>query len=234
MKIEKAELWTDNLDGVLPFYAHTLSLPLLSHSAASAEFQVGASRLVLRQLQPTSNGHYHLAFDVPENQFQHAVEWLQSRTQPAANLTGKVIFDHSGWNAHSIYFKDPDGNILELIARHNQPNASQADFSVSSLLSISEFGLAVEDVPAAVQTLSAALAESVYDGAGSQEFTALGNELGLMILVRRGRIWMPGTGKAAEPVPFRLQARNRQGRSFEMFAPPYPFTIQEYPASAGI
>jgi hypothetical protein len=101
---------------------------------------------------------------------------------------------------------------------------------VSSLLSISEFGLAVEDVPAAVQTLSAALTESVYDGAGSQEFTALGSEFGLMILVRRGRVWMPGTGKAAQPVPFRLQVCNRQERSFEIFAPPYPFAIHDHPA----
>ena len=46
--------------------------------------------------------------------------------------------------AHSIY--DADKNIVELIARHNQPTASQSPFSGKSLVSISEIGLVTQDV----------------------------------------------------------------------------------------
>lgn len=44
----------------------------------------------------------------------------------------------------------------------------------------------------------------IYDGAGSDTFTALGDEHGLFIIVKRGRIWFPDTGIPAELVPLKV------------------------------
>lgn len=231
MLIELVEIFTPDLDHLTAYYRDVLKLPVVSHqSGEHLEIQAGRTRLWFRQ-QPGSPGlnpagYYHFAFDIPENQFSEAFHWLEQRTQLAANASGQVRFHSERWNADSVYFQDPDGNILELIARHNQPNHSRETFSAQSLLSLSEFGLASQDVQKTVADLEDQLSVQPYDGAGSQEFTAVGDELGLLIVVRCERVWMPDTGKPADYIPFRLQVRSGQGRGFQLTAPEYPFEFQ--------
>ena len=227
MHIHSVEIFTPHLGRLSAFYRDLLQLPVVKHiSGSHLEVQIGKTRLAINQDDKVPAGHYHFAFDIPENQFQAGFHWLKQRAQPIASASGQILFPSENWNSDSVYFKDQDGNILELIARHNQPNSSMADFSVHSLLSISEFGIASEDVPRTVTHLSENLSVQVYDGAGSQRFTAVGDEQGLLIIVQRGRVWMPDTGKSAEYVPFKLDALNKQGRIFQISAPPYPFEIQ--------
>ena len=58
------------------------------------------------------------------------------------------------WNSQSLYFAGPDGILLELIARHDLATLSSwGRFTSADLLRISEIGLAVPDVPAAVESL---------------------------------------------------------------------------------
>jgi catechol 2,3-dioxygenase-like lactoylglutathione lyase family enzyme len=226
MQIQTVELWVENLDRQAHFYRQTLGLLVVQQPAkAAVEIQAGNTRLILHQSEGSPSGHYHYAFDVPENQFDAAFAWLEQRVQPEANVNGQTHFQFEHWNADSVYFKDPDGNILELIARHNQPNASEAVFSARSILSVSEFGIACNAVPQMVRLLCEGLSVRPYDGAGSEEFTAVGDELGLLIVVRRGRIWMPGVGKEAKFVPFRLEILNEQGKAFAIAAPEYPLII---------
>jgi ketosteroid isomerase-like protein len=62
-------------------------------------------------------------------------------------------------------------DLLELITRHDQPAvASSGRFSSADLLRISEIGLAVPDVPAAVATLQDAFGLPVF-GTAAAEFT---------------------------------------------------------------
>ena len=91
---------------------------------------------------------------------QNAREWFPSTgvhatPQPVvmviADTDGTIVFDSQNWNAHQVYFRAPQGNILELIARHELLNASQAEFSRRSFLNISEIGLTCDDVPSLVQ-----------------------------------------------------------------------------------
>jgi hypothetical protein len=88
--------------------------------------------------------------------------------------------DFSAWDgARARYFRDPDGNVAELIAR---PRARPE-------LSLAEVGLPVEDVAAAVESL-AALGLSPHHG-WNDAFAPLGDDDGLLIVVRRGRNWFP-------------------------------------------
>jgi hypothetical protein len=55
------------------------------------------------------------------------------------------IADFVNWRAKSVYFFDPAGNIIELIARFDLNNASSEKFSSEQFLSLSEIGLVFPD-----------------------------------------------------------------------------------------
>jgi catechol-2,3-dioxygenase len=94
---------------------------------------------------------------------------------------GEDEFDFSSWGgARAIYFADPEGNIVELIARP-QPRAE---------LSLAEVGLPVDDVGAVVDVLEQELGLSHYDG-DRETFSAVGDDDGLLIVVNVGRGWFP-------------------------------------------
>lgn len=91
-----------------------------------------------------------------------------------------VEHDFSSWGgARAVYFRDPEENVGELIARP----------STHAELSLAEVGLAVDDVPAAVATL-AELGLAPYREA-DESFAPVGDADGLLIVVRVGRGWFP-------------------------------------------
>jgi hypothetical protein len=55
-----------------------------------------------------------------------------------------------------------------------------------------------------VARLQNELGLAVYDGQGSDTFTAVGDDDGLFIVVKRGRIWYPDTGVPASINPTRI------------------------------
>jgi hypothetical protein len=88
--------------------------------------------------------------------------------------------DFSGWDgARAVYFRDPEENVVELLARPN-PRPE---------LTLAEVGLPVEDVPRAVAALLE-LGIEPYREPG-EEFAPLGDADGLLIVVRTGRGWFP-------------------------------------------
>ena len=89
--------------------------------------------------------------------------------------------DFSSWGgARAVYFRDREQNVVELIAR---PQARPE-------LTIAEVGLPVDDVPAAVEALQRELDLAMYDD-GDETFAPLGDDDGLLIVVRLGRGWFP-------------------------------------------
>ena len=112
-----------------------------------------------------------------------------------------------------MYFRDPADNIVEFIARRNLPNDSVTSFGPGSLLRVSEVGIMVEDVPAAVRGLERDLGLTVWNEP-NEEFTTVGDETGLLIVVKNGRPWFP-TGEAAKPHPVVVVARGDRRASHE-------------------
>jgi len=88
--------------------------------------------------------------------------------------------DFSGWDgARAVYFRDPEDNIVELLARPD-PRPE---------LAVAEVGLPVEDVPATVEALAGLGIEPYRDW--DETFAPLGTVDGLLIVVRTGRGWFP-------------------------------------------
>jgi catechol-2,3-dioxygenase len=104
-------------------------------------------------------------------------------------LSGEV-FDFAFWNAEAVYFEDPDGNVLELIARHGLRNDRTGSFGPELLLGLSEVGLPVAETEPAIEILEQTFGLAVFSGDRDQ-FTALGDDHGLFIVVRPGRLWLP-------------------------------------------
>jgi catechol-2,3-dioxygenase len=147
------------------------------------------SQLVFRPSE--KEAYYHFAFNIPENQINQALQFVKRFASPLLDTeTGETIIDFVNWNARAIYFLDPAGNIVEFIARHDLPNASNRRFSGNSLLEISEIGLPVGEVGRAFEELHEKLMIDRYSG-NFERFCAAGDEHGLLILTETDRNWYP-------------------------------------------
>jgi catechol-2,3-dioxygenase len=132
----------------------------------------------------------HFAVNVPPQRFEEAVAWARERVQL---VDDDVPFP--AWRARSAYFFDPGGNIVELIARERAPGDEL-------FLEISEVGLPVADVGVAVEWLESELGLPHFSG-NRRDFSAVGDDRGLFIVVPVGRPWL-FTEEPAPDVPLRV------------------------------
>lgn len=174
--------------------------------------------------------HYHFAFNIPENQVVEAHDWCRQRVElitPPAFLRDRrlprevVSFRH--WNAHSVFFWDPAGSAVEFIARHTLTNSRTRPFGVDSAERISEIGLVVEDVPSSAAELRTALDLDTYIRA-SRGFEPLGNESGLLLIMRAGEPMAFGRGRARQPYPTSVRMTGRSDGG-ELTLPGYPYSL---------
>ena len=176
------------------FYGGTLGLPLDGDAIL-----VGETRL--RFDVEDSHGFYHFAFLVPGDRFDYAVAWARERVE----LLGDV-FDFEAWDARAVYFHDPAGSIVELIAHHGlEENGRSGGFAAEELVGLSELGI-VGDPPELLCQLEAVGLE-LWDGSveGKNHLGFVGEQGRTLILAPIGRPWMP-TGRPAEPHPVELVA----------------------------
>jgi len=230
--ILELHLETHVLAGQKRFYAEALGLQLVGgpgeESDGSFTIQAGATRFTFSQAAPGEQPLYHFAFNIPENKLPEAMAWLARRTPVLRGDEGKEVSHFESWNAHAFYFRDPAGNIVELIARHTLPNARPGPFTEHDVLAASEIGLVVDDVPATVDELRESLGLTVYRP-GSAQFAPVGDEHRLLILNHRDRGWWEGTPSR----PYPVRARLAGGRAAAYRPEAYPYEIVVDNAAAG-
>jgi catechol 2,3-dioxygenase-like lactoylglutathione lyase family enzyme len=219
VEFQRIRLHTANVAGLKDFYSKILELPV-KQSEGLLQVQAGASILEFSNSSAGTNPYYHFAFNIPENKLDVAMEWLRARWPIFKNPnTGQEIYHFVNWNAHSCYFHDPAGNILEFIARHTLPNASAGKFGVRDILSVSEIALVAPELTVLADRIKQNLDIGDYPGT-SPEFMPVGNEHGLFILVRTGRIWLGGTSQATV-YPVEVLLRGDQPKSLTWDGLPY-------------
>ncbi len=198
MKILEIQLQTHRLDELRRFYRETLGFSVIRANKRSFILQAGASKIRFEKADADDEPFYHFAFNIPENQLGDAKRWLSSRVK-LISRDGRDEFRFAAWNADSVYFYDPAGNIVEFIARHNLKNASDAPFSGDSILCISEIGHPVDNVRLFSEHIRRELQLKLWDG-DEHKFAAVGDEEGLFIIVEKERPWFP-VNKPAEDYP---------------------------------
>jgi catechol 2,3-dioxygenase-like lactoylglutathione lyase family enzyme len=195
MKLLEASFVARELSAMREFYTEALGLTLLDKNSSGFSVRAGASQLSFIHA-PEISGVYHLAFNIPENQLGAGVRWLRERTELLRSPDESEVFPFESWDAHAAYFTDPDGNILELIARHSLLSSHRESFEI---LSLSEVGVSVDSVDAEAERLGLPDYRS-----RSESFRPLGDEEGLLILVKSGRVWWPTESAVAAPLPLTL------------------------------
>ncbi len=222
MRVLELRLSTNRLSELYDFYVKTLGFPVLSESPETLTLSAGDTRLIVEQRDA---GLYHIAFNIPENQFAEAKRWTAERVPLVKLPDGNDEIHWKAWNAHALYFFDPAGNIMEFIARHNLPNASVEPFSSQSIRQVSEVGLPVNNVSEAVEKLRAKLDIPVFDAGDGEHFTAMGDDYGLFIVVKRGRAWFPTSDRLADDYPLGLTLQGGMEKLVKLPELPYKIEI---------
>jgi catechol-2,3-dioxygenase len=218
MNIQKLELVSLDLKAQRQFYSEVLELPA-ELTSSSLLVNAGTTEILFTQALLDFDGAYHFAFNIPENQYSAAKQWIASRIPLLKDKSGREDFHSETWNSDSVYFLDAAGNILEFIARHTLKNAVQGDFDPSKILNVSEIGLPSENVIELANQLCTRLGLSVYQQEPNATFTPVGDENGLFILPVKDRIWMPDAGVPAQMLPVKVS-----GENWEVSGPPYEIT----------
>ena len=171
------------------FYGGELRLPLDGDAIVVGETW-------LRFDVEEGGAFYHFAFLVPGDRFGAALEWAQQRV----DLLGHV-FEFENWDAEAVYFHDPAGSIVELIAHHGfEENGRSGPFSADELLGFSELGI-VGERKALLRELETEGLELWSGTVDEPDRLAFVGEKGrTLILAPPGRGWLP-TDRPAEPHP---------------------------------
>lgn len=207
------------------YYREVLRVPVERNPKDHLVVTLGSSTLEFMPHTGPDDPFYHVAFTIPENQLDAARQWLEPRCPILPiNSRGDEIMHFRNWNAHSIFFHDPAGNILEFIAHHDLANAVDGAFDESRIQYISEIGVVVPDVAAFEQEMNGRFGLTPYRG-HSPAFSPLGDIGGLLITVQEGRIWLPkATKQAATVYPTDISLAGL-GRSARYEAGSLPYTI---------
>ena len=200
LRIARAELAVAaaRLEAVAGFYAQTLGFAV-ERRHGRVVIPVGGDVLELVATPEGADPFHHFALLVPGDRFDAACTWLGARVEPLARDDGGTVFAFDFWDAQAVYFHDPAGNIVELIAHAGMAERSGAagDFSAAELAGLSEVGIVVDDTTAAVAALEHDLGLEFWSGDAAQ-LAFVGAKAHTLILAPPGRGWLP-TGRPAEP-----------------------------------
>ena len=219
MEITAITLQTSLLKDLANFYRDVLELPTEINGHGKITIRIGWTALVFEQAK-NADPFYHFAINIPSNKIDEAKTWLS----PRADLVWmddykNDIADFRNWNAKSVYFYDPAGNILELIARFDLDNKRDEPFSSAQFLGISEMGVVtkLDDLDNAANRLLKDYDLNYFVRQSPlPQFRAIGDNNGLFIMVPEKRNWYPTT-KPCEIFPMKVQFVNA-GKKYELTA----------------
>lgn len=209
MKISQIQIKTNDIKKTRTFYQSVLDLFILKNDQNSVMIRVGDS--VLKFVEDSQfNSIYHFAFNIPENQLEEAIKWCKNKVDLIPIEDKNVITHFENWNADAIYFYDNNGNLLEFIARHDLNNEQDGKFTGASILNISEIGIVTENPLELGNKLIAEHQLHFFSkNANSEVFSAIGDNEGLLILVRPNRNWYP-TQTPSESNPTEITLENNE------------------------
>jgi hypothetical protein len=214
------------------FYHGSLGLPVLEDKADRLTLAAGLTRLTFVPATPDGGKpFYHFAFNIPENKIGSALRWQQARSAiipVPENLQDpdypREVVNYRHWNAHSVFFFDPAENVVEYIARHDLKNSQAGPFDRRDILYASEIAFIVDDVPGVAAKLGEAAGVGLY-GRGGEFFTALGNEHGLLLVMKRGRLLSLASTRKKEAGVFQTAAVIRGTRQTQHSIPHFPYAV---------
>ncbi|PQZ53236.1 glyoxalase/bleomycin resistance/dioxygenase family protein [Bacillus sp. MYb209] len=144
--ISDIKLQTVSIEGVKQVYKDILSLPIKKETASFIQFEVTPYTTISFQevYEPIAPAHF--AFEIPYSKFHETARWLEGSGLLIAKWKdGHTIDEESG--LFNLYFRDGDGNLLEIIAHSYVEENVLVPHSPLNILCVREIGLPVKSVP---------------------------------------------------------------------------------------
>lgn len=219
--ILRLRLQASRLEAQSLFYGQTLGWPV-AREGDSLRVRAGGTEIVF---DPTADDlpKYHIAWAIPCNKLAAAKAWLAARTSLLQAPDGRDEFHFQSANRRGVYFADADGSILELIARDDLGDVVPGPFTLADLLYVNHVGLVVDDMDASIAALGSAC--GLRPMAPPQPtFTTLGDAHRHVVLVPRGRLWIPERVVAAAPFATEVVLHGSGSTHYQFVGLPYQVT----------
>ncbi|GGH77835.1 catechol-2,3-dioxygenase [Pullulanibacillus pueri] len=204
MRIQHLHLETYHLEEMKDFYVNTLLMELVREHPDTFMVQIGDSFITFKRSQ--SLPYYHFACLINTQGFHDITLRLEAKNLGLERGYSKL------WQAEQFYFKDPDGNIVEILGREEQmPTLS------SPWIRIVEVGLPSPNIETVKEGL-VPLPNQYKDD--SETFQFYGDQDGVFVLVKEGRHWYP-TNKGATIHPISIDIALQKEFRFDVPNLPY-------------
>jgi catechol 2,3-dioxygenase-like lactoylglutathione lyase family enzyme len=181
------------------FWAGTLGLEVARRGEDEIEVRLRSSAIRFRRAAPGAAPCHHFAINVPPGSIERAAAWLEERHEllpfhgfPDEEEGATIV--HADRGTPAIYFLDPAGNVVELIAnvRLADEEAGGPTFGPADLLDVAEIGIAATDPDATCAAVGEFLGEGVLWGGGPDWLlTAIGDARSVVIVAALDRGWIP-------------------------------------------
>ncbi|PFX65632.1 glyoxalase/bleomycin resistance/dioxygenase family protein [Bacillus toyonensis] len=194
--ISDIKLQTVSIEGVKQVYRDILSFPIKKETASFIQFEVTPYTTISFQevYEPIAPAHF--AFEIPYSKFQETANWLEGSGLLIVKWKdGHTIDEESG--RFNLYFKDGDGNLLEIIAHSYINEEVLVSHSPLNVLYVREIGLPVKSVPVFTEWLKSNLNMKTMEDGDIFNFVIGGTAY--IVATWWQRAWIPITMKALPP-----------------------------------
>ena len=216
MLLTEIILQANSLTSLHQFYKEVMDLPVSFSDESTLQVQVGKSTLIFEKNSGLVQPFYHIAFNIPSNQFDEVYAWFKPKVEFLWVEDYKsYIADFKNWNAKSFYFYDPEGNILEVISRRDLNYFSAFPFSGKSIFNVSELGIvfSAHNYEVEVEEFMRIFSLQFFiKQPPGPHFSVCGDEQGLFIMVPEGRNWYPETKKKSVHFPLTVSFTTENGQ----------------------
>lgn len=211
VRIKELNLRTKSLIEARQFWESGLGFQVIDSSPSSITFQVGDSRLTFRNQTTINPPVYHFAIAIPSNQVENALDWLKNQDgkypdgppQPVPILkdesSGAEIIYNAPYQTRSVFFRDPNGQVVELVGRELADNAVEGDFNRSMMMGITNFSLVTKEVRKCEDILRSEFGFKAFPNTTSG-YKPVGGIDGTLTLIIPGRPYIPT--ESLESVPY--------------------------------
>ncbi|MBP3966945.1 VOC family protein [Paenibacillus lignilyticus] len=140
----RLQLHTFSIPGVKQFYHEQLAFPISHESDTEIHFQPLPSITLCFTEGLEPNAPAHIAFEVAASGFDAAVGWLRNQNVTLLKWPDGRIVDEFDSRGRNVYFRDGDGNLLEIICHSYVQEGILPPIGNMSLLYLREVGMPVE------------------------------------------------------------------------------------------
>lgn len=192
----KLTLQTVSIQGVQQVYADRLGFTVLSKTDREITFKVTphVSLSFVEASEPISPAHF--AFQVPYSRFYESAKRIhESGLLIAKWADGHEIDEEDG--RLNLYFRDGDGNLLEIIAHDYVEEDVLVPYTPLNILYLREVGCPVESVPSFREWLKSNLGMKTLSDREIFNFVISGTAY--IVANWRERPWIPIAMKALPP-----------------------------------